>query len=229
MSNAEQQQPSAEEQQRYYSMRRTACLVLARHHSNSHKDDIDPIMQALPVEQQQKYINKMYSKAVEDCEQIITPEEVNQLYVENPNFDPRNLFHLFATVDYTAISKESFKLSKNQEMIVAYIKNFDEEMEVKREEQKAEEDKLSGDDRNDFKVLPFLPRSSESPPRSSAAASSSPTSSCSAPSSAACSSTASRSSARRTSPRRRSPRRAPTPRPSQPPPRRRRLTDGVCL
>jgi hypothetical protein len=150
--NLDSRQPTPEEQQRYMSMRRTACLVLSRHHSNSHRDEIEPIIQGLPVEGQQKFINKMYSVAVEDCEQVITPEEVNQLYVENPSFDPSSLFHLFATVDYTALSKDNFKLTKNQETIVQYIKNFDEEMEVKREEQKAEQDKLLGDERNEFKV-----------------------------------------------------------------------------
>lgn len=143
---------SPEDQQRYFSMRRTACLVLSRHHSNSKRDDLEPIIQGLAPEQQQRFINKMYSTAVEECEQVITPEEVNQLYVENPSFDPSSLFHLFATIDYTALSKENFKLSKNQENIVQYIKNFDEEMEVKREEQKAEQEKLMGDERNDFKV-----------------------------------------------------------------------------
>lgn len=95
-------------------MRRTACLVLARHHSNTQKDEIEGIIQSLPVEQQQKFINKMYATAVEQCEQVITSDEVQQLYVENPSFDPSTLFHVFSTVSYTAVSKESFKLSKNQ-------------------------------------------------------------------------------------------------------------------
>lgn len=150
--SGDQQSMSMEEQQRYYGMRRTACLVLSRHHSNSHKDEIEGIVSALPVEQQQKFINKMYSTAVEQCEQVIVPDEVQQLYVENPSFDPTSLFHVFSHVDYTVISKESFKLSKNQEQIVEYIRNFDQEMEVKREEQKAEEEKLMGDEKYDIKV-----------------------------------------------------------------------------
>lgn len=147
-----QQTASIEEQQRYYGMRRTACLVLSRHHTNTLKDEIEGIIQAMPVEQQQKFINKMYATAVEQCEQVIVPDEVQQLYVENPSFDASALFHVFSTVSYTAISKESFKLTKSQEQIVEYIRNFDQEMEVKREEQKAEEEKLMGDEKYDIKV-----------------------------------------------------------------------------
>jgi hypothetical protein len=134
LGDQSQRQMTPEEQQRYFGMRRTACLVLARHHSNGKKDEVEGIVQGLAIEQQQKFINKMYATAVETCEQVIIPEEVQQLYVENPSFDATALFHVFSNVDYTAISKESFKLSKNQEMIVEYIKNFDQEMEVKREE-----------------------------------------------------------------------------------------------
>ena len=94
----------------------------------------------------------MYATAVEQCEQVIVPDEVQQLYVENPSFDASALFHVFSTVSYTAISKESFKLTKSQEQIVEYIRNFDQEMEVKREEQKAEEEKLMGDEKYDIKV-----------------------------------------------------------------------------
>lgn len=126
--------------------------MLSRHHTNTLKDEIEGIIQAMPVEQQQKFINKMYATAVEQCEQVIVPDEVQQLYVENPSFDASALFHVFSTVSYTAISKESFKLTKSQEQIVEYIRNFDQEMEVKREEQKAEEEKLMGDEKYDIKV-----------------------------------------------------------------------------
>ena len=88
--------------------------MLSRHHSNSHKDELEPIIQALPPDQQQRFINKMYSTAVEEREKVIQPDEVQQLYVENPSFNPGDLFHLFSTIDYLAISKEKFKLTKNQ-------------------------------------------------------------------------------------------------------------------
>lgn len=121
-------------------MRRTACLVLSRHHSNGRKEDIEPILAGLPAEQQQKFINKMYAVAVEACESVIVPDEVQQLYVENNQFDPSSLFHVFDKVDYASLEGD-LKLTKSQEIIVDYIKNFDQEMEVKREEQEAEKEK----------------------------------------------------------------------------------------
>lgn len=68
----------------------------------------------------------MYALAVEKCEETIVPDEVQQLYIENNNFDPSSLFHVFSGFDYSSIGTKDFKLSKNQENIVEYIKNFDQ-------------------------------------------------------------------------------------------------------
>jgi len=59
-----------------------------------------------------------------------------QLFVENPDFDPTHLFHLFETVDYAAVADTlDTPLTTNQENIVKFIKQFDEEMAIRREEQ----------------------------------------------------------------------------------------------
>ena len=65
------QEESAENDAQYASMRRTACLVLSRYHSNTQKDTIESIVQSLSPENQQVYINKIYSTAVETCEPLI--------------------------------------------------------------------------------------------------------------------------------------------------------------
>jgi hypothetical protein len=105
------QEESVENEAQYASMRRTACLVLSRYHSNTQKDTIESIVQGLSPENQQIYINKIYSSAVETCEPLINQSEVQEvivnlskLFVENPDFDPTHLFHLFQTVDYAAIA-----------------------------------------------------------------------------------------------------------------------------
>ncbi len=55
----------------FASMRRTACLVLSRYHSNTQKDVIEEVVQALDPQTQQAYINKLYAVAVETCEPLI--------------------------------------------------------------------------------------------------------------------------------------------------------------
>jgi hypothetical protein len=46
------------------------------------------------------------------------------------------LFHLFETVDYAAVADNlDTPLTTNQQQIVKFIKQFDEEMAVRREEQ----------------------------------------------------------------------------------------------
>lgn len=84
------------------------------------------------------------------------PDEVQQLYIENNNFDPSSLFHVFSTLDYSAIDSKNLKLTKNQENIVDYIKNFDQEMEMKREEQEAAKEEQGDDDRYGIKVQPMI-------------------------------------------------------------------------
>ncbi len=58
------QEENAENEAQYASMRRTACLVLSRYHSNTQKDTIEGVVQGLSPENQQLYINKIYSTAV---------------------------------------------------------------------------------------------------------------------------------------------------------------------
>lgn len=58
------QEENVENEAQYASMRRTACLVLSRYHSNTQKDTIEGVVQGLSPENQQLYINKIYSTAV---------------------------------------------------------------------------------------------------------------------------------------------------------------------
>jgi hypothetical protein len=61
------------------------------------------------------------------------------LFVENPDFDPTHLFHLFEAVDYSTLADTlDTPLTSNQQNIVKFIKQFDEEMEVRREEREAQ-------------------------------------------------------------------------------------------
>ena len=73
------QEESVENDAQYASMRRTACLVLSRYHSNTQKDTIESVVQGLSPENQQKYINKIYSSAVETCEPLINQSEVQEV------------------------------------------------------------------------------------------------------------------------------------------------------
>ena len=73
------QEESAENDAQYASMRRTACLVLSRYHSNTQKDTIESVVQGLSPDNQQKYINKIYSSAVETCEPLINQSEVQEV------------------------------------------------------------------------------------------------------------------------------------------------------
>jgi hypothetical protein len=111
--------------QQFMSMRRTACLVLSRYHSNTQKDTIENIVQSLSPENQQKYINKVYAVAVETCESTITQDEVQELFVENQQFDPTPLFRNFEGVDYGAIVNDMDKFTPNQDSIVKFMKKFD--------------------------------------------------------------------------------------------------------
>ena len=63
--------------------------------------------------------------------------------MENNQFNPANLFYLFDGFDYSEPANDlDAELTAHQKMLVKFIKQFDEEMQVKREEKEAmEEDK----------------------------------------------------------------------------------------
>lgn len=60
-------------------MKRTACLVLSRYHSNTQKESIEFVISALTPDLQQKYINKLYAKAIEHCMPVITMDEAQKV------------------------------------------------------------------------------------------------------------------------------------------------------
>lgn len=43
------------------------------------------------------------------------------------------MFYIFENFDYTAVVNDLDTLSKNQEALIKFMKNFDEEMQVRRE------------------------------------------------------------------------------------------------
>ena len=53
------------------------------------------------------------------------------LYVEKGDFHPEILFYLFDRLNYNDI-QNNLKFSSGEKEILKYIKQFDEEMEVKR-------------------------------------------------------------------------------------------------
>jgi hypothetical protein len=57
------------------------------------------------------------------------------MFVQNENFDVSVFFPIFATYDIVGISKNSFKLTKPQEHILQSIKQFDDDMAIRKEEQ----------------------------------------------------------------------------------------------
>lgn len=61
------------------------------------------------------------------------------------------MFHYFDTFDYTAVDPNKF--TKNQENLVKFIKNFDEEMQVRREQREATKDKDEGESEFDMKFF----------------------------------------------------------------------------
>jgi hypothetical protein len=55
------------------------------------------------------------------------------MFVQNENFDVSVFFPIFATYDILGISKHSFKLTKPQEHILQSIKQFDDDMAIRKE------------------------------------------------------------------------------------------------
>ena len=64
---------------------------------------------------------------------------MTQFFVEDPEFNPQDMFYIFDNFDYTAVVNDLDNLSKNQESLIKFMKNFDEEMQVRREEREAKE------------------------------------------------------------------------------------------
>jgi hypothetical protein len=54
------------------------------------------------------------------------------MFVQNENFDVSTFFPLFSTYDIVGISKNSFKLTKSQEHILQSIKQFDDDMAIRK-------------------------------------------------------------------------------------------------
>ena len=107
-------------------------------------------MARLGPEEQQKYLNKLYTTAIQSCMPKITIDEAQevhthllQFFVENQDFNPAHMFYLFDSFDYSAPSQNLEEdLTQNQKHLLKFIKQFDEEMQVKREEKEAmDEDK----------------------------------------------------------------------------------------
>ena len=61
-------------------------------------------------------------------------------------------FPIFDTLDIVGLSKNALKLSKAQEHIAQSIKQFDDDMAIRKEEQESEEDKQN-DDKYDIKFF----------------------------------------------------------------------------
>lgn len=51
---------------------------------------------------------------------------MTQFFVEDPEFSPQEMFYIFDNFDYTAVVTDLDNLSKNQEALVKFMKNFDE-------------------------------------------------------------------------------------------------------
>ena len=53
------------------------------------------------------------------------------------------MFYIYKDFDYTAVTNDLNSLTKSQEELIQFMKNFDEEMEVRREEKEAEKEQNS--------------------------------------------------------------------------------------
>lgn len=69
-----------------------------------------------------------------------------QFFVEQAQFDPASMFYLLDGMDYAGVANDVETLTPNQKNIIKFMKNFDEEMAVKREEREAEKDVTSEED-----------------------------------------------------------------------------------
>ena len=78
-----------------------------------------------------------------------------KFFVEDPTFDPTEMFYIYDEFDYTEVASDLQTLTKNQEEIIKFMKNFDEEMQVRREEKEAEEDQTQDDSKIEMKFFGF--------------------------------------------------------------------------
>lgn len=65
------------------------------------------------------------------------------------------MFYIFDNFDYTAVVNDLDTLTKTQESLIKFMKNFDEEMQVRREEREAEETEATGDEQFEMKFFGF--------------------------------------------------------------------------
>ena len=63
------------------------------------------------------------------------------------------MFYIYTDFDYTAVANDLNSLTKSQEELIQFMKNFDEEMEVRREEKEAEKEQNSEDKTFEMKFL----------------------------------------------------------------------------
>lgn len=75
-----------------------------------------------------------------------------QFYVENANFDPSGFFYTLEGIDYAAIASD-LTINKEQDAVVKFIKKFDEEMQIKKEEREAKEEEAGTEEKYEMKFL----------------------------------------------------------------------------
>ena len=63
--------------------------------------------------------------------------------MENNSFDPAGFFYLLENIDYASFAS-NLDTTKEQDAITKFAKKFDEEMQIKQEERKAQKEQDSG-------------------------------------------------------------------------------------
>jgi uncharacterized ion transporter superfamily protein YfcC len=73
--------------------------------------------------------------------------------VENNNFDPSGFFYLLEGIDYASFAN-NLETTKEQDAVTKFAKKFDEEMQIKQEEKKAQKEQETGsEERYEMKFL----------------------------------------------------------------------------
>ncbi len=57
--------------------------------------------------------------------------------MENKEFNPEGMFYILEGLDFGQIAGSRERMTQNQEGILKFIKQFDTEMEIRKEEQEA--------------------------------------------------------------------------------------------